>query len=247
MSITSSADLDAMRVVGRITRLTLDALERRVRAGVTTGELDAVAAAVFAEHGARSAPALEYGFPGTVLISVNDEVVHGIPGPRALERGDVVKLDVTVEKGGYVADAARTVLVGSGTDTARRLIACARAAFRAALAVARAGTRVNEIGRAVDQEARRHGFSVVHGLSGHGVGRAIHEEPSVPNWYDPRQRDVLTDGLVLTIEPLISAGSPRAVTDRDRWTVRTADGSLAAHHEHTLMITHGRPLLLTGA
>jgi methionyl aminopeptidase len=247
MSIQSSADLDAMRVVGRITRVTLDALEGRVRAGVTTGELDAVAAAIFSRHGARSAPALEYGFPGTVLISVNDEVVHGVPGARRLQRGDVVKLDVTVEKDGYVADAARTVLVGSGTDTARRLIACARAAFRAAVTVARAGTRVNEIGRAVEQEVRRHGFSVVHGLSGHGVGRAIHEEPSVPNWYDPRQRDVLTDGLVLTIEPLISAGSSRAVTDRDGWTVRTADGSLAAHHEHTLVITADQPLILTAA
>jgi methionyl aminopeptidase len=173
--------------------------------------------------------------------------VHGIPGARTLERGDVVKLDVTVEKDGYVADAARTVLVGSGTETARRLIACSRAAFRAALTVARAGTRVNEIGRAVEQEVRRHGFSVVHGLSGHGVGRAIHEEPSVPNWYDPWQRDVLTDGLVLTIEPLISAGSSRAVTDRDGWTVRTADGSLAAHHEHTLVITAQQPLILTAA
>jgi methionyl aminopeptidase len=252
MSIESSADLESMSVVGRITRLTLDALERRVRAGVTTGELDAVAAAIFVKHGARSAPALEYGFPGTVLISVNDEVVHGIPGARQLERGDVVKLDVTVEKDGYVADAARTVLVGSGADgsggdTARRLIACARAAFRAALPVARAGTRVNEIGRAVEQEVRRHGFSVVHGLSGHGVGRAIHEEPSVPNRYDPWQRDVLTEGLVLTIEPLISAGSPRAVIDRDGWTVRTADGSLAAHHEHTLVITRAEPLILTAA
>jgi methionyl aminopeptidase len=247
MSIESSADLDAMRVVGRITRLTLDALERRVRPGITTAALDAVAAALFATHGARSAPALEYGFPGTVLISVNDEVVHGIPGARTLARGDVVKLDVTVEKDGYVADAARTVLVGSGTETARRLIACSRAAFRAALTVARAGTRVNEIGRAVEQEVRRHGFSVVHGLSGHGVGRAIHEEPSVPNWYDPWQRDVLTDGLVLTIEPLISAGSSRAVTDRDGWTVRTADGSLAAHHEHTLVITAQQPLILTAA
>src|SRR5687767_10073947 len=138
MSIESSADLEAMRLAGRITRLTLDALESRVRPGITTADLDAAAAAVFARHGARSAPALEYGFPGTVLISINDEVVHGIPGPRRLERGDVVKLDVTVEKDGYVADAARTVLVGSGTEAARRLIACARAAFRAALTVARA-------------------------------------------------------------------------------------------------------------
>ena len=188
-----------------------------------------------------------YGFPGHALISVNDEIVHGVPGPRRLERGDLVKLDVTVEKNGYFADAARTVIVGHGTDTAQRLVACARAAFRAALAVARAGTRVNEIGRAVDQEVRRHGFTVVRGLTGHGVGRTIHEEPSVPNHYDRWQRDVLTDGLVLTIEPLISAGSAATVQDDDGWTVRTRDGSLSAHHEHTLVITQQDPLILTAA
>jgi methionyl aminopeptidase len=247
MSIESPADLAGLREVGRITRQTLDALEERVRAGVTTGELDAVAAAVFARHGARSAPALVYGFPANVLISVNDEIVHGVPGTRRLRRGDLVKLDVTVEKGGYVADAARSVIVGSGSETARRLIACVRAAFRSACAVARAGTRVNEIGRAVEREVRRHGFTVVQGLTGHGVGRTIHEAPAVPNHYDPWQRDVLTEGLVLTIEPMISAGSAQPVEDANGWTIRTRDGSLSAHHEHTLVITREDPLILTAA
>jgi methionyl aminopeptidase len=247
MSIESPGDLEAMRAVGRITRTILDALEKHVRAGVTTADLDRIAAAILAERGARSAPALVYGFPGHALISVNDEIVHGVPGLRRLERGDLVKLDVTVEKDGYFADAARTIIVGRGTDTAQRLVACAQAAFRAALAVARAGTRVNEIGRAVDQEVRRHGFTVVRGLTGHGVGRTIHEEPSVPNHYDRWQRDVLTDGLVLTIEPLISAGSAATVQDEDGWTVRTRDGSLSAHHEHTLVITQHDPLILTAA
>jgi len=245
MSIESAADLRGMRTVGRITRQTLDALERHVRVGVSTADLDAVAEAVFASHGARSAPALVYGFPGSVLISINDEVVHGVPGPRRLKRGDLVKLDVTVEKDGYVADAARSVVVGTGTDTARRLVACVRAAFRAAVTVARAGTRVNEIGRAVEQEVHRHGFTVVQGLSGHGVGRTIHEEPAVPNQYDPWQRDVLTEGLVLTIEPMISAGSAQAIEDANGWTIRTRDGSLSAHHEHTLVITREHPTVLT--
>ena len=245
MSIESAADLRGMRTVGRITRQTLDALERHVRVGVSTADLDAVAEAVFANHGARSAPALVYGFPGNVLISINDEVVHGVPGPRRLKRGDLVKLDVTVEKDGYVADAARSVVVGAGTDTARRLVACVRAAFPAALTVARAGTRVNEIGRAVEQEVRRHGFTVVQGLSGHGVGRTIHEEPAVPNQYDPWQRDVLTEGLVLTIEPMISAGSAQAIQDANGWTIRTRDGSLSAHPEHTLVITPEHPTVLT--
>ena len=247
MSIETPADLAALRRVGHITRLALDALERNVRAGVTTAELDAVAAALFSKHGARSAPAMVYKFPGHVLISINDEVVHGVPGPRMLERGDLVKLDVTVEKDGYIADAARSVIVGPATDTATRLVACVRAAFRAGLSVARAGTRVNEIGRAVQNEVKRHGFAVVHGLSGHGVGRTIHEEPTVPNTYDRWQKDVLTEGLVITIEPMITAGSSRPVEAADGWTIRTSDGSLSAHHEHTLVITRQEPLILTAA
>ena len=247
MSIDSAADWKGMREVGRITRLTLDALEAHVGAGVTTARLDEVAASVFAEHGARSAPALVYGFPGTVLISINDEVVHGVPGPRRLERGDLVKLDVTVEKNGYVADAARSVVVGAGTETAHRLVACADSALAAGLKVARAGVRVNEIGRAVNLEVRRHGFSVVRGLTGHGVGRTIHEPPAVPNQYEPWQTDVLTEGLVLTIEPMISAGSAQGIQDANGWTIRTRDGSLAAHCEHTLVITRHDPLVLTAA
>jgi methionyl aminopeptidase len=247
MSIETPADLEALRLVGHITRLTLDALERQVRAGVTTAQLDAVAAALFEKHGARSAPAMVYKFPGHVLISVNDEIVHGIPGPRMLQRGDLVKLDVTVEKDGYIADAARSIIVGPASDTATRLVACVRSAFRAAAAVARAGTRVNEIGRAVQNEVKRHGFAVVHGLSGHGVGRTIHEEPTGPNMYDRWQKDVLTEGLVITIEPMITAGSSRPVEAADGWTIRTADGSLSAHHEHTLVITRQEPLILTAA
>jgi methionyl aminopeptidase len=247
MSIDSAADWKGMRAVGRITRLTLDALETHVRAGVTTARLDEVAASVFGEHGARSAPALVYGFPGTVLISINDEIVHGVPGPRRLERGDLVKLDVTVEKNGYVADAARSVVVGSGTETAHRLVACAASALVAGLNVARAGVPVNEIGRAVNLEVRRLGFSVVRGLTGHGVGRTIHEPPAVPNQYDPWQTDVLTEGLVVTIEPMVSAGSAQGIQDANGWTIRTRDGSLAAHCEHTLVITRQDPLVLTAA
>jgi methionyl aminopeptidase len=247
MSIESEADWSGLRRAGEIVRLTLDALERHLRPGVTTRELDRVAARIFAQHGARSAPALAYGFPGTVLISINDQVVHGIPGSRRVRLHDLVKLDVTVEKDGYIADAARTVLVEGGVAEARQLRACAIDAFEAALHVARAGNRVSEIGRAVEREVRRQGFTVIRGLAGHGVGRAIHEPPSVPNYYEPRQMDVLTDGLVLTIEPIICAGSERTVEERDGWTIRTRDGSLAAHYEHTIVITRGEPVILTAA
>jgi methionyl aminopeptidase len=247
MSIRSRDDWEGLRQAARVARLTLDLLSRQVRPGATTGELDAAAARLFAAHGARSAPALVYGFPGTVLISVNDEIVHGVPGARRINRGDIVKIDVTVEKNGYVADAARSVVVEPADATVGRLAACAAAAFQVALVVARAGVRVNEIGRAVEREVRRRGFAVVEGLAGHGVGRTIHEEPSVPNRYDPWQQDVLSEGMVLTIEPMVSAGSARVVQDADGWTLRTADGSLSAHHEHTLVITRGAPIVLTGA
>jgi methionyl aminopeptidase len=245
MSIESPADWKGLRSVGRVVHLTLEALERHVRPGITTGELDLIASDVFRRHGAQSAPAIVYGFPKTVLISVNNEVVHGIPGPRQLRPGDLVKLDVTAQKNGYVADAARTVVVGAGSDTARKLLACVKGAFDAGMAVARAGNRVNEIGRAIEREVRLSGFSVVRGLGGHGVGRTIHEAPSVPNDYNPLQRDVLAEGMVLTIEPIICAGSPEPIESPDGWTIRTKDGSLAAHHEHTMVITRDLPFLLT--
>jgi len=247
VSVTSEADWKGLREIGRIVRLALDALERRAQAGVSTAELDHVAAQVFVAQGARSAPAMVYGFPGTVLICVNDEVVHGIPGSRRLKPGDIVKLDVTAEKGGYMADAARTVLVGSVSPRARRLVACVHSAFERALKVAKAGNLVREIGRAIETEVNRHGFSVIRALEGHGIGRTIHEPPSVPNYYNPRQKDVLTEGLVVTIEPIISCGSGQAFEDGDGWTVRTSDGSLSAHYEHTVVITRDRAVLLTAA
>src|SRR5262249_43310376 len=215
--------------------------------GVTTAELSEVGAKVLAEHGARSSPPMVYGFPGDVCISVNDEVVHGIPGERVLRAGDLLKLDLTAEKDGYHTDSAVTVQVppAQGGGPARELARCAERAFRQSLAAARAGNCTKEIGRAVEREVRRRGFSVVRELGGHGVGHTIHEGPSVPNWADPTAREVLTEGLVLTIEPIISAGNGCVWTDRDGWTVKTTDGSLAAHYEHTLVITSGEPILLT--
>ena len=247
MSIKSEADWRGLREVGGIVRLTLEALEKHVQEGVTTGELDRVAMGIFLVHGARSAPALVYGFPGTILISVNDEIVHGIPGARRLGTGDVVKLDVTAEKDGYMADAARTVLVGEGADVAHRLCACARMAFERAIAVARAGTLVRDVSRVIETHVNAQGFSVVRHLGGHGIGHTIHEPPAIPNAVDPSQRDVLTEGLVVAIEPIISAGSGETFEERDGWTIRTQDASLAAHHENTVVITKREPFLLTAA
>ncbi len=246
MSIESEEDWIGLREVGRIVQITLDALQHEAKAGVTTGELDRLAATIFQTHRAKSAPSMVYGFPGTVLISVNDEVVHGVPGPRRLRSGDVVKLDVTAEKNGYVADAARTVVLGEASGLKRRLRACAEAAFGAAMRVARPGNRVNEMGGAVFREVRRHGFSIVPELAGHGVGGTIHEPPQVPNFCVSSQRDLLGEGLVLAVEPIICCGSGRVLLDQDGWTIRTQDGSLAAHYENTIVITSRGPVSITG-
>lgn len=248
MSIESAADLAGLKEVGRIVRLALDEMAKCVRPGVTTGELADIGSAVMRQNGARSAPKLVYGFPGDVLISLNDEAVHGIPShARRIRAGDLVKLDVTFEKGGYMADAAITVPVGPVTDEARKLSACAERAFQRAMHVARSHRRVNEIGRAIEHEVHTRGFRVMRELAGHGIGRTIHEPPSVPNYDDRLARQRLTSGLVLTVEPIIATGSGRAINASDGWTIKTADGGLSAHFEHTLVITDGAPILLTAA
>ena len=247
MSITSPEELMGMRAAGVVVRLMLEAMKQAVRPGVTTAELDEIGGRVMRLHGARSAPALVYEFPGVNCISVNEEAVHGIPGARKLQEGDLVKLDVTIEKDGFMADAAITVPVGEVSNERRLLIACAERAFQNAMLVARAGVRISEIGRAVEQEVRRNGFSVIRDLGGHGIGRTIHEEPRVPNYADPRAQQILTEGLVITVEPIIAAGSGRAIMARDGWTIRTADRKASAHYEHTLVITKGKPILLTAA
>ncbi len=236
-----------MRAAGKVVRKMIEAMKQAVRPGVTTRELDEVGAEVMRQQGAKSGPRMVYQFPGTSCISLNDEAVHGIPGDRVVKAGDLVKLDVTIEKDGFMADAAVTVAVGEVPEASRRLIECAERAFEKAMLVARDGFRVSEIGRVVEREVRRSGFSVIRDLGGHGIGRTIHEEPRVPNYADPAANSILTEGLVITVEPIIAAGSGRAVLAKDGWTVRTADGKASAHYEHTLVITKREPILLTAA
>ena len=247
MTISSKEDLDGMTRVGKLVGEAIREMAAAARPGMTTAELDEVGASYLRRHGARSAPQMTYNFPGFNLISVNEQIVHGVPGPRRLEPGDVVKIDVTAELGGYIADSATTVLLPPVSLVGRKLRKCARAAFQRALAVARIGQQVNDIGRAVEGEVRRHGFSVLRNLCGHGVGKTIHEAPEVPNFYDPRSRTPLTDGLVLAVEPMISAEPAQLVTEPDGWTIRTDNRSLTAHYEHTIVIRRGEPLILTAA
>ena len=245
MSITTPEELAAMRAAGAVVRRMLNAMKAAVRPGVTTAELDQIGEQIMREQGARSAPQLVYQFPGVNCISLNDEAVHGIPGRRALQNGDLVKLDVTIEKNGFMADAAESVPVGEVGDSTANRIACAERAFSKAMLVAREGFRVSDIGRAVEREVRRSGFSVIRDLGGHGIGRTIHEPPRVPNFPDLSANEVLTEGLVITVEPIIAEGSGRSTLAADHWTVKTADGRRSAHYEHTIVVTKGEPILLT--
>jgi methionyl aminopeptidase len=245
MSVKSNKDLAGLKAVGKIVGTVLREMARHVRPGITTGELDTIGARVLDQHGARSAPPMVYGFPGAVCISLNDEALHGVPGGRAVEPGDLVKLDLVAEKDGYMADAAVTIPVPPVSEVMRGLAQCAERAFHKAMQVARAHHRIHEIGRAVESEVKRSGFSVMREFCGHGVGRTIHEEPQVPNYEDARSRQRLTEGLVITVEPIIAAGNGAGVRNKNNWTIHTADGSIAAHFEHTIVVTRDAPILVT--
>ncbi|MFQ5578617.1 MAG: type I methionyl aminopeptidase [Anaerolineae bacterium] len=245
MTIASDRDVEALQTVGRIVGLTIQTMQQALRPGITTAELDAVGAEFLAAQGARSAPQLVYSFPGATCISVNEETVHGVPDGRVIHPGDLVTIDVTAELDGYIADAAITAPLPPASRVGRRLCRCAESALRKALRAARAGRPLNSIGRAVETEVRRWGFTVIPQLNGHGLGKTIHEEPTVPNFYHRRFSQPLSEGLVIAIEPIIAAGNSKIITGADGWTISTADGSLSAHFEHTVVITKGSPIVVT--
>ncbi len=245
MTITNTSELEGMSAVGRLVGLALQAMAAAVRPEITTRQLDEIGAEFLRSQGAESAPQAVYNFPGFTCISINDEVVHGVPGERRVAAGDLVKLDVTARLDGFIADAALTVPVEPVDETARSLCNAAREAFERAMQVAQPGTRVSELGRIIDGEVRARGFSVLREVAGHGVGRTIHEPPDVLNYFNPHQRDRLADGMVVAVEPIIAARPARVVEQKDGWTLRTHNGALAAHYEHTVMITQDGPRLLT--
>lgn len=248
MSIEGPQDLEGLRRAGAAVAAARDEMAKHVAAGVSTAELDALGAEVLRRHGARSAPQRAYDFPGATCISVNDALAHGVPSRSKLLRdGDVVNLDVSAELDGYWADTGASVAVGAPNPTARNLLSATRAALADALAQARAGAYLREIGRAVERRARRHRLRVINNLTGHGVGRYIHEPPNVPNTYNPRDRRVLHEGLVIAIEPILSVGADHVIEADDGWTLRTPDGSIGAQFEHTIVITRGEPIVLTAS
>lgn len=213
---------------------------------MTTAELDDIGRELLAGHGARSAPKITYDFPGYTCISVNEEAAHGVPGARVIEAGDLVNIDVSAEKDGYFADTGGSFVVPPANDLQRHLLHSTRLALDNACDEARAGRPLNRIGRAIQKVAKKNGLRILRDLCSHGTGRKLHESPAqIQGYYDPRDRRVLHDGLVMTIEPFLSTRSTSVTEADDGWTLVTEHGNLSAQFEHTMVITRGRPILLT--
>lgn len=243
MTIESRHDHTELRALGRVAAGIRDRIAAAAAEGATTRELDEMARAMATRAGAMSAPEREYDFPGFLCLSVNDAAVHGIPDRRILRLGDVLTIDVTLMRGGYVVDTATTVEVGTGSN---RLAACASSALRHGLDTLGHARSLPAMGRTIETEVRSWGYHVLRDLCGHGVGHHIHEWPTVPNYEDPAMAFPLWDGLVLAVEPIIAERRAGVVEDVDGWTLRTSDGCRAAHCEHTVVITPGGVSILTG-
>jgi methionyl aminopeptidase len=246
MSIQSQRDLLALQRIGRIVAFALQEMKAAMHAGMTTQELDAIGRQVLARYGARPAPELFYGYPAATCISINEEAAHGLPSARRLRDGDLVNLDVSAELDGYVADTGASIPLGVVPPVAQRLCKATQEALQAALGAARAGNRMADLQTAIERIARRHGFAIIRNLSGHGVGRHIHEAPGhVPDYARKKDRRRFEKGMVLTLEPFLSTGPTYAQTMSDGWTLATEPGHLAAQYEHTVVITDAAPIIVT--
>lgn len=246
MSVETLAELERLARAGRAAADILEMMRGAAEPGVTPLQLDELAARRMRALGARSAPILDAGFPAATCISVNDCVAHGVPGPIPLREGDLVNIDVSVELDGYYADNGASFVVGAGDPATARLCEAGRDALAAALAAVRSGERLNRIGLAAERVARSRGFRMIEDLCGHGLGRALREAPGdVWGHYEPRDHRRMGDGLVLAIEPFVSAGARNTRLDPDGWGLRTEDGGLAVQFEHTVVVTDEGALVLT--
>ena len=245
ISIKSPREIEAMRRAGRITAQARALAGSMVAPGVTTHEIDTAVRRFIESHGAKPSFLGYGGYPGSACISVNDEVIHGIPGPRKLQEGDIVSVDVGAFIGGFHGDCAGTYPCGQVSDEALRLIRATQQSFFEGIRYAREGYRLSDISAAVQAYAESQGYSIVREYVGHGIGRNMHEAPEVPNYGRPGHGPRLLRGMTIAVEPMVNAGSAAIVQMPDGWTVRTADGKYAAHYENTVLITAGDPELLT--
>ena len=245
VTIKSPQEIEAMRKAGRVVARVLDVVAEAAAPGMRTRDLDVLAAAEIKRCGAEPAFLGYRGFPATICVSVNDEIVHGIPGDRVIREGDLLKADAGAVVDGLYADAAVTLLIGAVTTGARRLVEATEGALSAAIELVRPGTRLGDIGATVQHYAEGQGFSVVREYVGHGIGRALHEDPAVPNFGTAGRGFVLKEGMAIAIEPMLNVGTWQTEVLEDQWTVVTADRALSAHFEHTMVVTGSGVEVLT--
>ena len=246
MIAKTTEDIESLKIIGRIVAEIRDAMRAATKSGITTKELDNLGGRMFEETGAISGPKGEYDFPGFTCISVNEEVAHGIPGARVIKDGDLVNIDVSGSLNGYFADTGISFVVGEGYEKIEKLCEVAESAFDRAMLKVKAGARLNQIGKAVEREAKLNGFTVIMNLTGHGIGKSLHESPQhILNYYDAWEPTILKEGMVLAVEPFISEKAEHIVESGDGWTFLTPDKSLVAQIEHTVIVTKGEPILIT--
>lgn len=243
--LKSKSEIELMKEAGRIVAGAHEAIERAIAPGVTTEELDRIAEDYIIGQNAIPAFKGYQGFPASICASINEEVVHGIPGRRRLNDGDIISIDIGAFYEGYCGDAAKTHPVGNVSKDAKRLIEVTRDSFYEGLEYAKEGYRLSDISHAIQSYVEERGYHVVRALVGHGIGQDMHEEPQIPNFGPPGRGPRLREGMTLAIEPMINQGTDEVVFLDDGWTVVAKDGSLSAHYEHTIAITDGQPLLLT--
>lgn len=243
--LKSATEIQYMRDAGKIVACAHEAVRENIRPGMTTKELDEIAEREIHKHGAIPAFKGYNGFPASICASVNEEVVHGIPGLKTLKDGDIISVDIGAVYKGYFGDAAKTHAVGSADDEALKLIEVTKQSFYEGLKFCCLGNRLSDISHGVQSYVESHGFSVVRDYVGHGIGQNMHEEPQIPNFGIPGKGPRLTEGMALAIEPMVNAGTYKVKTLLDNWTVVTVDGKLSAHYEHSVAITKDEPFILT--
>ena len=243
--VKSKKEIEYMREAGKIVAHVHEVLREHIKPGITTKELDEIAEKEILKHGALPAFKGYHGFPASICASVNEEVVHGIPGLKTLKDGDIISIDIGAVYNGYYGDAAKTHAVGKISDTAAKLIAVTRQSFYEGLKFCRAGNRLSDISHAIQTYVESNGFSVVRDFVGHGIGQKMHEDPQIPNFGPPGKGPRLVEGMALAIEPMVNMGTYKVKTLLDNWTVVTLDGKLSAHYEHTVIITEDEPAIMT--
>ena len=246
MTADSQKDIQYLKAIGRICAEALRVMRTSVRAGMTTRELDDIGRVFLEAEGAHSAPQVMYKFPGATCISVSPVIAHGIPNEHILREGELIHIDVSAELDGYYADTGASMIVSKSERQLEKLIEATKATLKKALHAAKAGNPLNGISRAVQTEAKKRGYNVIYDLTGHGIGRKLHEAPTeILNYYDARDRRMLHEGLVLAIEPFLTPGIGRVTQERDGWSLRTVDKTIAAQFEHTIIVTKNEPIILT--